>query len=238
MKPPPKPLTFRPFVIPTPLVSDSLPPELPRLSETVPAEGPDQSAIRERPVSLDAGIAWIDAQDVLDEMADDELRLATALTGLSHACMLTPPDPSTNAAARIVANHLSDLTTLRDALVQVHALGSEPRLHALFLPDTALSDYLRGVFAWAFAVVSALEELAESVRTRRADLEAFRAHVEDAQNLHFDELVDPIREELRAFLSKEEQVARPLPLADLRAAIENAFETALTLDARLRLSAC
>ena len=113
---------------------------------------------------------------------------------------------------------------LRDALATVAVLADERRFHGLFVPESPLADYLRGLYAWAHAVVHALETLASGLRALEPDWALVRWRIEEAKNFHFDDLMEGIRDEVVRIRIQD------IPRADeLLFALEHLFATALHL---------
>jgi len=231
---------------------DALPPTLPppaRLpasGTTKAASGPElrrsanDSHVRLRvdapTMPRAADIDFMEAQELLEELAEDQITLSMNLTCLEETIGLAPRDASARAAVRTLEARLADLGALRDALANVHLASADSRLQRVMLPDSPLSDYLRGIYAWAHAVVRALDHLASSVRSLRPDWALLRWRIEEAKNFHFDELHEGMRADLVAL----EVVAnggsfgadRPR-VEDLRYAVERLISTAVALEEHL-----
>lgn len=178
----------------------------------------------------------MEAQELLDELAEDQITLCMNVTCLEESVGLAPRDASARAAVRTLEARLADLGALRDTLENVQLASSDSRLQRVMLPDSPLTDYLRGIYAWAHAVVRALDHLASSLRTMRPDWALLRWRIEEAKNFHFDELHEGMRADLVAL----EVVAnggafgadRPR-VEDLRYAVERLISTAVALEEHL-----
>lgn len=242
--PPPKRHSFRPLLFappqgadamprtspPRPAPGRSTPPVLPK-PPRLPAEGrrgAGESHVRLRAMPV-ANIDWLDAQDLLDELCEDQLTLSMNLACLEQAVEGTPRLPATRSALSALQARLVDLGVLRDALAAVQLRTADPRVHRLFLPDAPLADYLRGLYAWAHAVVRALDQLAAGVRAAKPDWAMLRWRLEEAKNFHFDELHEPIRADLAALAVLEGSLAargEELAAGDLERAVEHLLAVA------------
>ena len=213
-------------------------PTMPALTEA-PSNDADESHVRLRPLNAEvrpmlhlappaARIEWLDAEEVLDELAEDQLKLTVDLARLETMLFEVPRDPSARAAALVLADRVHEVGALRDALASVAVLADERRFHGLFVPESPLSDYLRGLYAWAHALVHALETLAIGLRALQPDWALLRWRIEEAKNFHFDDLMDGIRDEVVRIRILD------VPRADeLLFALEHLFATALHLEDHL-----
>jgi hypothetical protein len=177
-----------------------------------------------------------DAQELLDELCEDQLTMSMNLACLEEGVGQAPRDASAHAAVRTLSARLADLGALRDALASVQVAMVDPRLQRLAIPDSPLADYLRGLYAWGHAVVRALDHLAGSLRKLQPDWALVRWRIEEAKNFHFDELHAPIRAELEALTIMANSGpfgARRPPVEDLAYAVERLFATAVALEEHL-----
>jgi len=142
-------------------------------------------------------IEHLDAQDLLDELCEDQLMLSMDLTRLEELVAAAPDDAAARAALRTLSARLADLGALRDALANVQLATIDPRLQRVAVPDSPLADYLRGIYSWAHAVLRALDHLVASLRGQ-PDWALLRWRIEEAKNFHFDELHEAIRADLMA----------------------------------------
>ena len=108
---------------------------------------------------------------------------------------------------------------------------SPPNVQPAFLPDAPLAEYLRGAYAWLFAVVRALEHLALGLCAKEPDWATYRWRIEEAKNFHFDELEGEIAASLGALASLDRGV--DVVVTQLAAAVELVLEDARALEARL-----
>jgi hypothetical protein len=192
---------------------------------------------------LAANIDFLDAQDLLDELCEDQLNLSMGLACLERALEDAPRDPSARAALKSLDARLQDLFALRDALARVHALTVDPRLQRLFVQDAPLADYLRGIYAWTHAVVRALEELAGGLRKLQPDWATLRWRLEEAKNFHFDDLQESIRGDITALAivahrgvlesARGPKGSAPPAIGDLSSACGALFAAAHTLEEHL-----
>jgi hypothetical protein len=182
-----------------------------------------------------ADIAHLDAQDLLDELCEDQLMLSMNLARLEESVVLAPRDASVSAAMRTLEARLADLGALRDALARVQLTTVDSRLQRLVVPESPLADYLRGIYAWAHAVVRALEQLAITLRAR-PDWALLRWRIEEAKNFHFDELHEPIRADILAFtiIAHGGSFGADQPrIEELHYAVERLISTAVALEKHL-----
>jgi hypothetical protein len=253
IQPPPAPKnrhSFRPLLFAPPQGSDALPPTIPP-PPRAPAATPgapakprmtrsaNDSHVRLRaqsiPLPRAADIAHLDAQDLLDELCEDQLTMSMNLARLEESLAVAPRDPSVFVALRTLEARVADLGALRDSLARVQLATVDPRLQRLVVPDSPLADYLRGLYAWAHAVVRALEQLAISLRAR-PDWALLRWRIEEAKNFHFDELHEVIRADLLAFTIVAHGGsfgADHPPIEQLQYAVERLLSTAVALEEHL-----
>lgn len=181
-------------------------------------------------------IALLDAQELLDELGEDQLTMCMQLGGLEETVVEGPRDPSARAALQTLQARVADLGALRDALAKVHAAIVDPRLQRIVLPDSPFADYLSGLYSWVHAVVRALDDLATSMRTLQPDWALLRWRIEEAKNFHFDELHEPVRADLLALAIIADGGSfgadRP-PIEELRYAVEHLFATAVAVEEHL-----
>ena len=234
---PKKSHSFRPLLFAPPQGRDALPPTIPpppRMPSSL-GRSPSDSHIRLRAPLLGT-TQLMDAQDVLDELCEDHLMMSMNLACLEEAVGRTPRDGSARAAVRTLEARLADLGALRDALACVQQATIDPRLQRLAAPDSPLADYLRGLYAWAHAVVGALDQLATSLRTLQPDWALLRWRIEEAKNLHFDELHGAIRADLQALTivaNGGSFGANVPPIDELQYAVERLFATSVALEEHL-----
>jgi hypothetical protein len=131
----------------------TLPPPapLPSLRSGAPARSANDSHVRLRapvvPLPRIPAIEYVDAQDLLDEISEDQLTLSVNLAGLEESLAQAPRDASARAAMRTLDARHADLCALRDALGAVQAAAIDPRLQRLVVSDSPLADYLRGLYS-------------------------------------------------------------------------------------------
>lgn len=243
--------SFRPLLFAPPQGGDLLPPTIPP-PPRAPAPTPDAPAAKPRltrsandshvrlraqsiPLPRAADIEHLDAQDLLDELCEDQLTMSMNLARLEESVASAPRDPSAAAALRTLEARLADLGALRDALARVQLATVDTRLQRLVVPESPLADYLRGIYAWGHAVVRALDHLASSLRTH-PDWALLRWRIEEAKNFHFDELHEPIRADLLAFtiIAHGGSFGADHPrIEDLQYAVERLISTAVALEEHL-----
>lgn len=184
----------------------------------------------EAPPTLRGSIEWLEAQDLLDELAEDQLMLSMNLTCLERIAQSRPRDVSTLAALRCLDERIADLMNMRDALAVMHLSTIAKSVHRAFLPDAPLADYVRGVYAWLHAVVRALDTLSHGLQVMQADWASYRWRIEEAKNFHFDELEEAIRADLESLLveSGDEEA-----VGQLAASFEGLLDEARVLEAKL-----
>ena len=245
MTPPPslpkKRHSFRPLLFAPPQGAEALPPTIPP-PPAVPAlrRSANDSHIRLRPQAATGpratDIELLDAADLLDELCEDQLTISMNLACLEESVAQAPRGPSSRAALRILEARLADLAALRDALAALHASTVDPRLQRVVLPEAPLAEYMRGLYAWAHAVLRALDHLACSLRKLTPDWAVLRWRIEEAKNFHFDELHEPIRAELIALtiISNAGSFGadRP-PIEELQYAVEHLFSVGVALEEHL-----
>ncbi len=235
---------FRPLLFAPPQGADALPKTLPPpawkpTAAAKPSRSANDSHVRLRAVStslpLPNDIDYLDAEDVLDELCEDQLTLSVSLTSLENLVAAAPSDASARAVLRTLSARLADLEALRDALANVQLSLVDPRLQRISVLDSPLADYLCGVYAWSHAVAHALEHLVGSLRAG-PDWALLRWRIEEAKNFHFDELHDAIRGDLTAFVVVANGTAfganRPR-VEELQYAVERLISAAVALEEHL-----
>ncbi|CAN5925448.1 hypothetical protein BH11MYX4_BH11MYX4_03470 [soil metagenome] len=233
--------SFRPLLVAPPAsgtvaASPASPPAPPKR----PSRSANDSHVRLRslvaPLPRATDIEFLDAQELLDELCEDQLTMSMSLTCLEEAVGQAPRDASARAALGTLEARLVDLAALRDALAQVQQRTVDPRLQRLVVPDSPLADYLRGLYAWTHAVMRALDQLAVSLKTLQPDWALLRWRIEEAKNFHFDELHEAIRADLQALsiVANGGSFGADMPAVDgLQSAVEQLFASASTLEAHL-----
>lgn len=218
---------FRPLLLPAP-AAPSPATRTNELDRAVARGGSGQSHVRLR--ALPAGdVAWLDANLLLDDLAAEHLQMAMGLAGLEGVLEAAPRDPSARAALRVLEARVEDLGLLRDALASIATAAADARLHRAFLPDAPLAEYLRGIYAWMHAVVRALTDLAEGLRTLSPDWAQLRSRLDEARMFHFEELHGAIEAELLALAL----LAPESRHEDLGTAVETLLGAAIALEDRL-----
>ena len=149
---------------------------------------------------LAGNIEWLEAQDLLDELCEDQLTLSMNLACLERATLDRPRDASSSAALGTLDARVRDLGNVRDALAVLQLSTVSRSVHRAFLPDAPRADYLQGTYAWMFAVLRALDHLVAGIRVKHPDWASYRCRIEEAKNFHFDELECAIRKELASLL--------------------------------------
>jgi hypothetical protein len=173
----------------------------------------------------------IEAQDLLDELAEDQLTLSLSLTRLSAADPDRRPqeDPSIRASFNTMDARVEDLANVRDALAILHNKTIARSVHRAFMPDAPLAEYLRGIYAWTHAVVRALDELSVELLRLAPNWESYRWRIEEAQNFHFDELEESIDEDLATLFEEGDEES----VAELAASFDELLDRARTLQQNL-----
>lgn len=211
------------------------PPRVPAQPEIKRSANDSHVRLRAAPLLRTPEIDFVDAQELLDELCEDQLTLSMSLGGLEEAIAEAPAGPSARAAVRTLTARFADLSALRDALANVHQSFVDVRLQRILMPDSPLAEYLRGLYAWAHAVVRALDFLARSL-ANRPDWALLRWRIEEAKNFHFDELHETIRADLLALsiIANGGSFGANIPPAnELQYAVERLLSTAVALEEHL-----
>lgn len=185
---------------------------------------------------LAAEIEFLDSQELLDELCEDQMTLSMNLACLERAVEEAPRDMSARAATRTLAMRIADLNALRDALAAVQQASVDTRVQRLYSADSPLADYVRGLYSWAHSVVRALDTLAAALKTLSPDWAMLRWRIDEAKNFHFDELQDAIRKDLvaLAIVANAGSLGQNPPDVDeLHYAVEKLFSTANALEEHL-----
>lgn len=143
----------------------------------------------------------LDADDVLDELAEEMMaldarlgRLARAATSLESHARPRPADTASAAAFVAIDGVAAELGKLRAALGGILKAGGEGSVQHVFAGD--FSDYLRGTCAWAQAILGALDQLVAELWAGAPEYLRYRSRIDAARNLHFDELEPAIARQL------------------------------------------
>lgn len=150
-------------------------------------------------------VTWLEAEDLIAELCEDQLILSTRVTGLGRTSRANAQALGAGFRARV-----SELARVRDALAALLLTTDSVRVHRAFLPEAPLAEYLRGAFAWTLTVVRALERFAVSLLASQPDRSTLYARLEAARNFHFDELEPDIRDDLGSLRA---DAAKPLTAA-------------------------
>lgn len=198
-------------------------------------------AVDVAPSKLAGNVEWLEAQDLLDELCEDQLTLTMKLACLERTTLdlsrgrapAGAPSHAAPAAAalRSLEARVRDLGDVRDALAVLHLAAVSRTVQPAFLPDAPLAEYLRGAYAWLFAVVRALEHLALGLCAKEPDWATYRWRIEEAKNFHFDELEGDIAASLGALASRDRGV--DAVVTQLAASVELVLEDARALEVRL-----
>lgn len=179
---------------------------------------------------LTGRIELLEAQDLLDELCEDQLTLSMNLACLERATHDHPRDPSSLAALASLDARVKDLGNVRDALAVLQLATVSRGVQRAFLPDAPLADYLRGVYAWMHSVLRALDQLVAGIVAMHPDWAMYRWRIEEANNFHFDELEGAIRGNLLALF---EESGDELAVAQLSEAFDGLLAQARALETRL-----
>lgn len=189
--------------------------ELPSARETLDELGREAGSLAERLGRLEASIA-------------------AAARGAARGAARSRAASVRAAVGRLEAHGVA-LRRLADALARARVAASEPAFGRLVAIGSPLADYLRGLYAWSHALVSALEDFASTVDARPG-WAALAWHIEEASLLYFDELHAPIRADVLAFAilaSDGSRAGGAGPIEPLHAAVEHLIATAIALDGQL-----
>lgn len=179
-------------------------------------------------------VEWLEAQDLLDELGDEQLTLSLNLECLERARHARPTDPCAIAALPSIAQRIEDLGRVRDALARLQLATVAKSVHRALLPDQPLAEYLRGVYAWTLAIVRALDQLVAGLVQARPDWSLYRSRVEEATCFHFPELEDAIEEDLASlYLESDDAGSGRAAVRRVRQAFELLLQQARLLERRL-----
>jgi hypothetical protein len=192
--------------------------------------GAMESAPKHGASALAGHVEWLEAQELLDELAEDQLTLSMKLACLRRAMGSTESHGRERAAVRTLGKCLRDLETVRDVLAAVQRAAVPRSVQPAFLPDAPLAEYLRGVYAWLFAVVRALEQLVLGLQALAPNYALHCWRIEEAKNFHFDELEDAIIEDLATLFA---EAGNRDAVTELTASFEVLIACARGLEVRL-----
>ena len=170
-----------------------------------------------------------------EEVRRDQHTLITAIRRIVAAIETEMPrDPSTFAATTIVRNRLAEIEAMTIAVSALCAEADNDRMASLVNSDGPLADYVRGLHAWAKAVVRALEELTVDLRTLAPNWGQLRSRLEEAETFYLTAMepdviaqLEQVREE-QGLQQMGDGAPDPLP-ARLRAKLAELFLAASAL---------
>lgn len=128
------------------------------------------------------------------ELAEEGVALGRGIARLSRYVRRVPADRACQSAMAELRLRLLDLEWLCQVVPEVVAHASALGLDGKGI----LGEYLRGTYAWAHAVLCALEDHAARLSLGQLDGPALLGRLEDADNLRWDDLEDPLRAEALA----------------------------------------
>jgi hypothetical protein len=185
------------------------------------------------PGTLSGHVELLEAQDLLDELCEDQLTLSMNLACLERATNDRPRDPASIAALLALEARVTELGLVRDALAVLQLATIARSVHPAFLPDAPLAEYLRGVYAWMHAVLRALDQLVAGIVAMRPDWATYRWRIEEANNFHFHELERAILGDLLVLFEQSGDEPSVAQLADaFEALLAEAHALETGLDAR------
>jgi hypothetical protein len=128
-----------------------------------------------------------------DAMTERQMAFGFALACLEHdAQVVTVFDRSARAALDTLRTRVGELTDLREALDELHAVA--PSFHA----DGALTAFAFGLYSWSEEVIGALAEVARGLRYLSPDWARARNRLDRAAEWYFDGLREEVRREAAA----------------------------------------
>lgn len=228
--------SFRALLFAPPQGADALPKTLPPPAPTGEKPRSDSHVRLRAPAAAapDVEIEFLDALELLDDLADDQVTLSMALASIERATEIGPRDLSALAALRAVYERVEDVRAVRNAIADVQKIAIDRRLHRMFVADAPLAEYLRGVYAWLLEAARALGVVAMELQSLSADWSSFRRRMEEARNFHFDELMAPVQADLSALAAFARHMDPPHPpVRELAAAIGRLFQSATYLEESL-----
>lgn len=223
--------SFQPLMFAPPQGPDALPKTLPPPPDLAPpsAKPRSESHVRIRAQAVtaaapDVEIEFLDALELLDDLGDDQMALSLLLAAIERATETGPRDLSALAALRSVYERVEDLRAVRNAIADVQRIAVDRRLHRVFISDSPLAEYLRGVYAWLHETARALDVVATQLHGLDADYVTYRRRIDEAKNFHFDELRGEIDTEIAALTAVAANMEPPHPpVRELWTAIERLF---------------
>jgi hypothetical protein len=234
---PPPPLASVPA--PPALASAPAPPAAER-RPSMPAPPPERrsrdSHVRlcSQPSPRLGRIDEVEAQDVLEDLAEEVAAIDTRLDRLERAAVSLesharprPSDRASEAAFATLDACFAELRRVSEALSRVRDLGQARKAEHVFAGD--LSDYLRGLCVWIHASLAAMDQLVAELWAGTPEYAKFRVKIDTAKDAHFDELEAPLLERLAtSHLATGDTV-----IARLRVALEELVYRTRRLEARL-----
>lgn len=163
----------------------------------------------------------------LEELSQEQRALGEALRMFDLDEMDLPRDPSLHAAARSMLSRLEDLGELRSAIGAVYLDATDPRMGEVLDRDSALTEYMRGLYTWCRGVLRAFEELAEGLRMSAPDWSLLRGRLDDARVFYMEDLEGQVQLEVaRMRLHFPGMAGARDPLGDLDAHLTELFWSA------------
>jgi hypothetical protein len=172
---------------------------------------------------------------VLEEFGDEQLTMTVNVMCVDHIIDGVPRDPSSHAAAASMRERLDDMCDLRGALNGMYLLATDPRMRDLLGRDAPLTEYLRGLYAWAKAVLRAFEVSGYALRSLSVDWAGLRARIEDAAPFYFAELESEIADAAARMQLVMPETNHPAdPLSELDDRLADVFAAATKLSTSLQ----
>src|SRR5947207_1001132 len=112
-----------------------------------PKEKQRSSFIRLRPESA--------ARAFRELLANDHVGFTASYLFLQKLADAEHGHPFAGAAIDLVRTRVAELTDLRDALEQIHAVADDPRVEAMLAPDRPLAAFLKGLYVWTDGIMNA-----------------------------------------------------------------------------------
>lgn len=171
---------------------------------------------------------------VLEELVHEQLTMTVNVMCVDHIMDGVPPDLSAQAACAAMRARIDDLGELRVALSGLYLLATDPRMRPLLGRDDVLTEYLRGLYTWAKAVLRAFEDAGFALHSLAVDWSVLRARIEDAAPFYFAELEPEVAAAAERLLLAEQGRLHPAdPLSGLAAQLALVFTCASRLSVSL-----
>ena len=167
-------------------------------------------------------------QRFLEEIGGAQFSLTMRLNELDRVASNSAPNEATEVARAALDLRIAELDHLRDALNDLYLEAAAPEVADALAQDGVFTEYLRGVYAWAEALLRALEVLNVELTALKPDWFRMRSRINDARDFYLANLEDDVRGAIEALNRGSHPEAKTL-IRDLGTRVDAVIVTSRTL---------